>query len=74
MKTLSFACFFLLLRSYYILRPLRDEMGIAGGVRELPWVFTDTSVAMLAAVPVFGSGRLPAAAVREKMAPYVRAL
>ncbi len=50
----SFAYFFLLLCSYYILRPLRDEMGIAGGVQQLPWVFTGTFVAMLAAVPAFG--------------------
>ncbi len=32
----AFAYFFLLLASYYILRPLRDEMGIAGGVDKLP--------------------------------------
>ena len=50
----SFAYFFLLLCSYYILRPLRDEMGIAGGVQHLPWVFTGTFVVMLAAVPLFG--------------------
>ncbi len=50
----SFAYFFLLLCSYYILRPLRDEMGIAGGVQQLPWVFTGTFVAMLTAVPLFG--------------------
>jgi ATP:ADP antiporter, AAA family len=29
----SFAYFFTLLAGYYVLRPLRDEMGIAGGVR-----------------------------------------
>ena len=29
---LGFACFFLLLCSYYILRPVRDEMGVQGGV------------------------------------------
>jgi len=29
----SFASFFCLLSSYYVLRPLRDEMGIAGGVK-----------------------------------------
>ncbi len=57
----SFAYFFCLLCSYYILRPLRDEMGIAGGVRNLQWLFTGTFVAMLLAVPVFGAlvARLP---------------
>src|SRR5215218_8833440 len=57
----SFAYFFCLLASYYVLRPLRDEMGIAGGVRNLHWLFTATFVVMLAAVPLFGAGvaRLP---------------
>jgi AAA family ATP:ADP antiporter len=51
----SFAYFFFLLSSYYVLRPLRDEMGIQGGVRNLPWLFTGTFAAMLAAVPLFGA-------------------
>ncbi len=65
----SFAYFFLLLSGYYILRPLRDEMGIAGGVKQLQWVFTGTFIAMLAAVPVFGAvaARLP----RRRLLPIV---
>jgi AAA family ATP:ADP antiporter len=57
----SFAYFFCLLAGYYVLRPLRDEMGIAGGVRNLPWLFTATFFVMLAVVPVFGAmvARLP---------------
>jgi AAA family ATP:ADP antiporter len=51
----SFAYFFCLLSGYYILRPLRDEMGIAGGVRNLQWLFTATFVVMLAAVPIYGA-------------------
>ena len=50
----SFAYFFFLLCGYYVLRPLRDEMGIIGGVRNLQWLFTATFAAMLIAVPVFG--------------------
>lgn len=50
----SFLYFFCLLSSYYILRPVRDEMGIQGGVQNLPWLFTATFFAMLAAVPLFG--------------------
>lgn len=50
----SFAFFFCLLCGYYILRPLRDEMGIQGGVENLHWVFTGTFVLMLLAVPLFG--------------------
>ena len=65
----SFAYFFCLLAGYYVLRPLRDEMGIAGGVRNLPWLFTATFVVMLAAVPVFGAvvARLP----RRRFIPLV---
>lgn len=50
----SFIYFFCLLCGYYILRPLREEMGIAGGVQALQWVFTATFLTMLAAVPLFG--------------------
>ena len=65
----SFGYFFCLLAGYYVLRPLRDEMGIAGGVRNLQWLFTATFVAMLAAVPVFGAmvARLP----RRRFVPLV---
>jgi len=51
----AFAYFFCLLSSYYVLRPLRDEMGIAGGVRNLHLMFTATFVTMLVAVPLFGA-------------------
>jgi AAA family ATP:ADP antiporter len=65
----SFAYFFSLLCGYYILRPMRDAMGIAGGVERLHWLFTGTFVAMLAAVPLFGwvTSRLP----RRRFLPYV---
>ena len=65
----SFAYFFCLLSGYYVLRPLRDEMGIAGGVRNLQWLFTATFLVMLAAVPVFGAlvARLP----RQRFVPLV---
>jgi len=65
----SFAYFFCLLAGYYVLRPLRDEMGIAGGVRNLQWLFTATFAVMLAAVPLFGAvvARLP----RRRFIPLV---
>jgi AAA family ATP:ADP antiporter len=65
----SFAYFFCLLAGYYVLRPLRDEMGIAGGVRNLQWLFTATFIAMLVAVPLFGAlvARLP----RRRFIPLV---
>jgi AAA family ATP:ADP antiporter len=65
----SFAYFFCLLCGYYVLRPVRDEMGIAGGIGNLPWLFTGTFIAMLAAVPLFGwvTARCP----RRVMLPAV---
>jgi ATP:ADP antiporter, AAA family len=41
--------------SYYILRPIRDEMGVAGGVENLPWLFTGTLVGMSAVNPAFAA-------------------
>jgi AAA family ATP:ADP antiporter len=38
---------FAVLSSYYIMRPIRDQMGIAGGVRNLQWLFTGTLVGMI---------------------------
>jgi AAA family ATP:ADP antiporter len=46
--------FFLLFVSYSMLRPVRETMGIAGGVRNLQWLFTGTFAATLAALPLFG--------------------
>ena len=65
----SFAYFFCLLTSYYILRPVRDEMGIQGGVENLQWLFTATFVVMLVAVPAFGAlvARLP----RQRFVPLI---
>ena len=65
----SFAYFFCLLASYYILRPLRDEMGVAGGVKNLQWLFTATFVTMLAAVPCYGA--LVALVPRRRFIPLV---
>jgi ATP:ADP antiporter, AAA family len=57
----SFAYFFTLLAGYYVLRPLRDQMGIAGGVKNLPWLFTATFLTLLVAQPIYGElvARLP---------------
>ena len=65
----SFLYFFTLLCGYYIIRPMRDAMGIAGGVDKLQWLFTGTFLVMLAAVPLFGwvASRFP----RRQLVPYV---
>jgi len=66
---ISFVYFFSLLCAYYIIRPLRDEMGILGGIKNLPWVFTGTFIVILAMVPLYGwvSSRYP----RRKFLPLV---
>jgi len=65
----AFAYFFLLLCSYYILRPVRDALAVDAGTESLQWLFTATFIAMLALVPVFGwlCARLP----RAKLLPAV---
>lgn len=44
---------FALFLAYYSLRPIRDELGVAGGVKNLPWLFTGTLVAMLLLTPCY---------------------
>ncbi len=65
----SFAYFFFLLASYFILRPIRDEMGVAAGRDNLQWLFTATFFAMIVASPVyaFATARLP----RRRLIPVV---
>lgn len=57
----AFLYFFCLLCGYYILRPIRDEMAIEGGVQHLPWMMTATFVTLLLVTPFFGwlSARMP---------------
>ncbi len=46
--------FFLLFTGYFMLRPVRETMGIVGGVDNLQWLFTGTFVATLTCLPLFG--------------------
>ncbi len=57
----SFLYFFCLLCGYYILRPVRDEMAIQGGVQHLPWMMTATFLTLVSVTPLFGylSARVP---------------
>jgi len=59
---LGFAFHFCVLASYYLVRPLRDALGLEGGAGQLQWLFTATFVVMLLMVPLFGAlaSRLPA--------------
>ncbi len=51
----SWLYIFSVLSSYYIIRPIRDEIGVAGGVEHLPWLFTGTLVGMIAVNPPFAA-------------------
>jgi ATP:ADP antiporter, AAA family len=59
----SFAYFFCVLSAWYVLRPIRDAMGIAGGTSQLPWLFLGTLLLTLVANPLFASlvARMPRA-------------
>nr|WP_043750531.1 MFS transporter [Methylobacterium nodulans] len=50
----SWLYIFAILSSYYVMRPIRDQMGLAGGLENLPWLFTATLVGMLALNLPFG--------------------
>jgi AAA family ATP:ADP antiporter len=51
----SWLYIFCVLSSYYILRPIRDETGVAGGVENLQWLFTGTLLGMIAVNPPFAA-------------------
>ena len=65
----GFGLFFCLFTGYFMLRPIREAMGIQGGVENLQWLFTATFVAMLIAVPLFAwlNSRVP----REQFVDWV---
>ena len=50
---LSALYFFLVLTAYYIIRPIREEMGVRGGVENLAWLFTGTLLGTLMVHPLF---------------------
>lgn len=67
----GFVLFLVLFGGYFMLRPVRETMGIAGGVENLQWLFTGTFVATLAAMPLFGW--LAARAARRRVLGYTYA-
>jgi len=65
----SFAYFFCVLSSYYIIRPVREEMAVGGGPNTIPYLFIGTFVTMLFATSAFGwvASRYP----RRAFLPWV---
>lgn len=53
--------FFFALASYFILRAVRDAVGVAAGTGQLPWLFTGTLITTLVMNPVYAGvvARLP---------------
>ena len=49
----AFLYVFALFLAYYVLRPIREELGVASGVDNLPWLFTGTLLAMIALNPLY---------------------
>ena len=49
----SFVYFFLVLASYFVIRPIRDQMGVASGAENLVWLFRGSLLGMLLLHPVF---------------------
>ena len=56
-RALLLACLFnfVILGSYYVIRPIRDDIAAAGGIENLSWMFTGTLVAMLIANTLFSA-------------------
>lgn len=50
---LSFVYFFCVLGSYYVLRPIRDQLAVEVGSAQLPWFFAATFFATLMLTPLF---------------------
>lgn len=47
--------FFAVLSSYYVIRPIRDEVGVSSGVENLSWLFTGTLTGMILLNPPFAA-------------------
>lgn len=56
----STAYYFLVLCAYYVIRPIRDDIGAASGAENLAWLFTGTLAGMLLVHPLYTAivGRL----------------
>jgi AAA family ATP:ADP antiporter len=52
---LAFAFNFVVLGGYYVIRPIRDEIGADRGVENLPWMYTGTLIGMLIANALYAA-------------------
>ncbi len=56
-RALLIACLFnfVILGSYYVIRPIRDDIGAAGRLETLPWLYTGTLITTLVANAAFSA-------------------
>ncbi|MGE0481353.1 MAG: NTP/NDP exchange transporter [Phycisphaerae bacterium] len=47
--------FFFVLAAHYVLRPVREAMGISGGADKLAWLFVGTALGSFAVQPLYGA-------------------
>jgi len=52
---LAFVFNFVVLGGYYVIRPIRDEIGADRGVENLPWMYTGTLIGMLVANALYAA-------------------
>ncbi len=52
---LAFVFNFVVLGGYYVIRPIRDEIGADSGVENLPWMYTVTLIGMLIANALYAA-------------------
>ncbi|MGI9115684.1 MAG: hypothetical protein ACR2FX_11780 [Chthoniobacterales bacterium] len=52
---LAFVFNFVVLGSYYVIKPIRDDIGANNGVEKLSWMFTGTMVAVIVANTLFST-------------------
>ncbi len=64
----SAAQFAFLMAALYVVRPLRDELGIQSGVENMQWLFTGTFVMVLVIAPVYAWS---VSRLSRRIAPWV---
>lgn len=66
---LSFAYFFLVLAAYYVIRPVREQLGALSGSQSLPLFYAATFITTLVLTPIYGA--LVANYPRKRFVPIV---
>ncbi len=70
-QVLAFSCayFFCVLCAYYLIRPIRDAMGVAGGIENLKWLYLGTLTGTLMGSVAFAA--IAARYPRRRFIPFV---